>query len=50
VGPLPIDHRRELLGEAQPIPTHVQVDGETKVEPGEVDGNGLRRRWPIVLA
>jgi hypothetical protein len=29
---LPIDHRRELLGEVQPIPTHAQVDGDTKVD------------------
>jgi hypothetical protein len=42
---LPIDHRRELLGEAQPVPVHAQVDGDAELEPREDDGTGIERRW-----
>jgi hypothetical protein len=42
VGLFPIDHRRELLGEAraQPIPDHAQVDGDIELKLGKVDGDG----------
>jgi hypothetical protein len=49
VGLLPIDDRRELLGEAQPVPLQSQVDGDDELEPGEIDGWRRTRTTMVVM-